>query len=399
MHDGNVVSACIDSRRAYDRVREFVDPAEFTPMARYWWDLVVDWYDHDSNCERIDRTILRERGERRAGAQHRETMAGYFDDLADSPSPDNVVRELIEVKRHATASELLGASAGTVEDVLPVAKRYVELLEAETLEKDTWVEAAGDDDIHFELDDSAKVTILPQALNKRCRGGAAPGDHIVIFGPTEIGKSLLAINMVAGFLRQGKRVLYVSNEDAAVKVRGRVRSNLSGMSADEIRLHPDEARLRSEQKGFQNLFTGNMDPGDVRQIERKVEEVDADVIVIDQLRNLHSVNVKGAAGATQRMEAAGQEVRSLLIRKQLIGVSLMQANAGEHGKRAVWFHYDDVDGSRTGVPGTADLLIGVGADDEMLLQNMRAISLCKNKLGDDHEGFVVTVDTARSKCK
>ena len=400
MHDGNVVAACIDSRAAYDRVSEFVDATEFTPMARFWWDLVVEWYKRDPGADSIDRDVILDRGERRAGEKHRETMVGYFsDNLSRSGSPDNVVAELIEVKRHVKANELLGASNGSVEEVLPVAKEYVALLEAETLEKDTWVEAGDDDDIHFELDESAKVTVLPQALNKRLRGGASPGDHIVIFGPTEIGKSLFAINMVAGFLRQGKRVLYVSNEDAAVKVRLRVRSNLAHMSPDEIRGNPAEAIARSRDKGIQNLFTGNMDPGDVRQIERKVEEVNADVVVIDQLRNLHALRGGRGASGTQRMDQAAQEVRSLLIRQQLIGVSLMQAHAGEHGKRAVWFHYDDVDSSRTGVPGTADLLIGIGADDEMLLQNMRAISLCKNKLGDNHEGFVVSVDTARSKCK
>lgn len=399
MHDGMVVSACVDSRAAYDRVEPFVEPSEFTPMARFWWDLVVDWYRHDGDCERIDRSLLRARGERRAGAKHRETMVGYFDDLADVPSPDNAVRELIEVKRHAKANELAAQQGDDPDKILPVAKAYLELLEAETLEKDTWVEAVGDDDLTFNSDESAKVTLLPQALHRRLGGGAAPGDHIVIFGPTEIGKSLFTINMVAGLLRQGKRVLYMSNEDAAVKTRLRVRSNLASMSAEQIRANPDEARRRSEAKGFSNLFTGNMDPGDVRQIERKVEECNADVIVIDQLRNLHAIGGGRNASGTQRMDQAAQEVRSLLIRKQLIGISVMQANAGEHGKRSVWFHYDDVDSSRTGVPGTADLLIGIGADDEMLLQGVRAISLCKNKLGDNHEGFIVQFDTARSKCK
>ena len=77
----------------------------------------------------------------------------------------------------------------------------------------------------------------------------------------------------------------------------------------------------------------------------------------------------------------------------------MQARAPEHGHRLVWFHADDVDSSRIGAPGTADVLIGVGADEEMLLQNVRAISICKNKVGGNHEGFTVNIDTARSKLK
>ena len=399
MHDGNVVAACLDSRAAYDRCADFVDVAEFTPMAKYWWGLVEEWYDRDPGAERIDRAVLRERGERRANEKHREAMVGYFDDLPELGSPDNAIAELIEVKRHAKYNELISLYGDTAERILPVASEYVELLTAQTLEKDTWVSSEDDDDIAEELDDSAKITVLPQALNRRLRGGAGPGTHLIIFGPTEIGKSLVAINMVAGFLRQGKRVLYVSNEDAANKVRLRVRGNLANMSADQIRANPDEARRRSAAKAIHNLFVGNMDPGDVRQIERKVEETGAEIVVIDQLRNLHAIGGGRNASGTQRIDQAAQEVRSLLIRKRLVGVSIMQAHAGEHGKPSVWFHSDDVDSSRVGAPASADVLIGVGADNEMLLQNVRAISICKNKLGGTREGFTITVDPARSKCK
>jgi len=399
MHDGSVVAACLDSRAAYDRVSQFVDKHEFTPMAQYWWELVVGWYLRDDSSTAVDRKLLRDRGKRQANEKHRDTMLSWFDDLPSDVSPDNAVFELLEVKRHAKGNELAAQMGEDPDKLLPVAMEYTELLQATSLQKDTWIASEGDDDIAFELDDSAKITVLPQALNRRLRGGVGPGTHIILFGPTEIGKSALAINMVAGFLRQGKRVLYVSNEDAANKIRLRVRSNLANMSADEIHDNPDEARSRSRAKGFENLFVGNMDPGDVRQIERKVEEFNADIIVIDQLRNLHSTGGAKNASGTQRIDQAAQEVRSLLIRKQLVGISIMQAYAGEHGKPTVWFHANDVDSSRIGAPGTADVLLGMGADEEMLLQGLRAISICKNKVGGMHEGFICNIDPKRSKLK
>jgi hypothetical protein len=399
MHDGAVLSACLESRAAYDRVCQYVDKHEFTPMAQYWWELVAGWYLRDDSATAVDRKLLRDRGKRQANEKHRDTMLSWFDDLPCDVSPDNAVFELLEVKRHAKGNELAAQMGAEPDKLLPVAEEYVDLLQATTLQKDTWIASEGDDDLAAELDDSAKITVLPQALNRRLRGGVTPGTHIVLFGPTEIGKSALAINMVAGFLRQERKVLYVSNEDAANKVRLRVRSNLAHMSADEIRADPDEARRRSAAKGFGNLFVGNMDPGDVRQIERKVEELGAEIVVIDQLRNLHAVGgAKGASG-TQRIDQAAQEVRSLLIRKQLVGVSIMQAYAGEHGKPNIWFHASDVDSSRIGAPGTADVLLGMGADEEMQLQGLRAISICKNKVGGMHEGFICNIDTKRSKLK
>jgi hypothetical protein len=58
---------------------------------------------------------------------------------------------------------------------------------------------------------------------------------------------------------------------------------------------------------------------------------------------------------------------------------------------------DDFDESRTGVPGSADLMCGVGSDQEHDRHNQRAISLPKNKMSGDHEGFIVNIDKYRSK--
>ena len=393
-----VVAACLDSRDAYDRVEQFVDPHEFTPMAAHWWGLVVDWYNSDPDSKHVDRSVVRERGKRQADAKHRETLLEYFDNLEPVGSELNVVRELIAVKRHAKGNELAAAVGGEVGKLKKLTAEYAELLDAETLEKDTWIEAGDWDDIEQNLSPEGRTKLLPLSLNQRCGGGAAPGHHIVIFGPTEIGKSLLAINMVAGFLRQGKRVLVVSNEDSAGVWKQRVITNLANTSTDGVR--QDRAALdRAQDKGLNNLLVGNMDPGDIKQIERKVDEWDADIVVVDQLRNLNGVVGTRNANNTQRLDSVAREFRSLLIRKQLIGVSIMQASAGEHGKPQVWMSYDDVDSSRVGVPGTADLLIAVGADEDMESRGQRAISLCKNKLGGKKDGFIVQYDIERSKCK
>ncbi len=399
MHDGAVVAACLDSRDAYDRVERFVDEHEFTPMASYWWKLVADWYTRDDRATAVDRGLLRQKGSRQASEKHRETMLGWFDDLPDSVSPDNVVAELLAVKRHAKGNELAAAIGGDVDKLTELAQQHLELLEAETLEKDTWIQAGDWDELEQSLSPEGRTKVLPISLNTRLAGGAAPGHHIVIFGPTEIGKSLLAVNMVAGFLRQGRRVLVVSNEDSAAVWKSRVITNLANKSAQELRENPSESLRTAEGKGLGNLLVGNMDPGDVKQIERKVDEWNADVVVVDQLRNLNCVARIRAGNITQRIDQAAQEFRSLLIRRQLIGVSILQAHAGEHGKPLVWMSADDVDSSRVGAPGTADLLIAVGADEDMEAKGQRAISLCKNKLGGKKDGFVVQYDTERSKCR
>ena len=63
---------------------------------------------------------------------------------------------------------------------------------------------------------------------------------------------------------------------------------------------------------------------------------------------------------------------------------------------------EEMDSSRTGLPGQCDVIIGVGASQELVASNQRAISMCKNKLNEDPDGrvgFMVQVDPARSKVR
>ena len=170
-----VVAACLDSRDAYDRVEQFVDPHEFTPMAAHWWGLVVDWYNSDPDSKHVDRSVVRERGKRQADAKHRETLLEYFDNLEPVGSELNVVRELIAVKRHAKGNELAAAVGGEVGKLKKLTAEYAELLDAETLEKDTWIEAGDWDDIEQNLSPEGRTKLLPLSLNQRCGGEQRQG--------------------------------------------------------------------------------------------------------------------------------------------------------------------------------------------------------------------------------
>jgi hypothetical protein len=46
-----------------------------------------------------------------------------------------------------------------------------------------------------------------------------------------------------------------------------------------------------------------------------------------------------------------------------------------------------------------DLILGIGADEGMIQRDERAISIVKNKLSGNHDGFMVHFDRARSKVK
>ena len=59
----------------------------------------------------------------------------------------------------------------------------------------------------------------------------------------------------------------------------------------------------------------------------------------------------------------------------------------------------DVDSSNTGIPGAADLMIGVGVTDALEKAGQRLLSLPKNKLGVVRAAIPVSLDPYRSKMK
>ena len=161
---------------------------------------------------------------------------------------------------------------------------------------------------------------------------------------------------------------------------------------------PQRAQKISAEKGIGNLSVYDLTPGDARQLEDLVEETESDIVIIDQIRNMNALNT-AAKDITRRMDQAAQEFRAMLKRQDVLGISIAQAYAGEHGKKVVWYGPDDIDSSRVGLAASGDLVIGIGADENMLEQDRRALSIGKNKLGDTKKGIITHFDLRHSKVK
>ena len=95
------------------------------------------------------------------------------------------------------------------------------------------------------------------------------------------------------------------------------------------------------------------------------------------------------------LERAATEARNLGKRRKVLVVSISQAGDSASGKRVL--DRGDVDFSNVGIPGQCDLMIGLGADENMERSNLRMISLPKNKISGDHDPIVITIDPTISK--
>ncbi|OGT59962.1 MAG: hypothetical protein A3E01_07730 [Gammaproteobacteria bacterium RIFCSPHIGHO2_12_FULL_63_22] len=399
MFDAKIVGACIASRDAYNKVVAHVDPHEFTPTGQFWWKLVQAWYESDPKATGIDAGLLRDRAERAAG-RNAGMALDWFESLQREtcPSPDNVAWEVLELKRTVKWRELAAAMEGEWDrdSINRLVIEHADLMKATSLTKRSTVDWGADwDELSDAVSAGKRLRLWPEKLQEKT-DGALPGTHIVVFGRPESGKTLITINMVCGALRDGHKVLYIGNEEGVNTIRERIRWNLAGMTRAEVEKFKDEANARVRRKGGDNLKTAHLYPGSAAEIEEYVDEFKPAMLVVDQLRNLHAPGSRGGTKA-QRLDDVACDIRQISAKYSCVAVSIGQANAGEHGRHKVWLDLDDFDESRTGVPGQADLMIGVGVDPTLDAHNQRALSLPKNKLSGDHAGFIVNIDRYRSK--
>lgn len=399
MTEQNVIAAICQSRDAYDKVGRYIDEGDLSPQGKVWLPLIHDWYKRDRQAKSVDLALLKERGKRSLPEKHLDTLLGYIEELPEV-SAANVVADVLDLQRFVRGNQLCAAIQGRDEKKIEtLLNEYSKLRQAESLgtSEIRWTE--DDQEMQQRLNREGLIKCAPQSLNQKIKGGAARGDHIVVFGRPESGKTMFTVNMVGGFLKYGHKVLYIGNEEDTYKTRKRIICNLAGATPGQFEDTPDPVLAKAQEKGLGLLRICHLNPGTIPEIEELLQEIRPDVLVLDQIRNI-SWPGKGGDSMVQKLENLGIAVRALLGRYDCLGVSVTQAGSYEHS--GPWLRTEDLDNSKTGLPGQADLIIGIGCTDEMVAVNQRAISLCKNKLNEDPDGrvgFTVQVDPAKSRVR
>ncbi len=404
MSDAKLVAAAIASREAFEKVAPHIAGNDLSPPAAFWWQLIEEWYAQDRVAKSVDSSSLSDLGNLRASGnpKSRDLVVNFFRDLPQPTSPANVAQIALELKRHNAGLELAAAIAsGDKKKQAKLLPIFNELSAATDLKSKRQVKyeyATSVDKLFDKVGKERRIPIAPSRLNSRINGGALPGHHIILFGRPEVGKSTFSINFAAGMAtRQGQRVLYVGNEDQIDILKARAVARVTGLSSAEVEADRATAIALYHERGgeerlrFVQMFDGG--PDDLRPL---IEEFQPAVIVLDQIRNLAG----SADGLVQKLEENGQAFRRLLLEYSLIGLSITQGGVSAEGK--AWLTMSDLDNSKTGLPGTADLMLGMGADQTMIARDQRALSLVKNKLSSDpnsKEGLLVDIDKARSSLK
>lgn len=396
MSEQRLLSAALADRDSYELIAGAVAEGDVSPLADQMLKHIGRFYakgrvlsiDRESFAEWLALDV--------ANPKHVQDFVDMVAILPEVGSPGAVAAILHEQKLRAVRMKLASAlqAGDPVEGLLAEYEKMsnvsVEVL-PDLSDREEFMASFED------VQDGNRIRLWPKTLQKHT-GGALPGHHIVLYGRPERGKTLVTVNMVAGFLYDQHKVLYIGNEDPIASVKARITSRLVGTTYEDFTQMPGNHYERAVERGVGRLHAERLDPGNVNEIESLINRAEPDILVVDQLRNLHPRGSKNDS-MTQRIDTAAQEIRSLLGKYNLLGVSIAQAGAGEGGMndRKAFLEMSDLDQSKTGLPGACDLMMGLGATDEMVANGTRGISLVKNKLNGDHARFLVRVDIQRNR--
>ncbi|WP_443971290.1 DNA repair protein RadA [Sphingobium sp. CR28] len=131
-----------------------------------------------------------------------------------------------------------------------------------------------------------RLTTSIAEFDRALGGGLVAGSATLIGGDPGIGKSTLLLQAAALIASSGKRVVYISGEEAA-----------------------DQVRLRAKRLGLGNAPVALASATSVRDILTTLGNGRApDLLVIDSIQTMHSDLIEGAPGTVSQVRASAQEL-------------------------------------------------------------------------------------------
>lgn len=403
MLDRKLLAAALKSRAAYEALLGSPVPDGLDEVLGPVWRAVVRYYERDGAATTVDPDILAASlAAETVSPKHKREVQGLVAGLAaEDVSAENVRALILEQQREARGMALAAAIAGRKpeSEITEALDNYVSVMERGLGEAGEGGSGGGEEPqwegvLRTRIDRSNRLPVSPRVLNQYLGGGVCPGHNITLFGRPESGKTALAVTLACGFARRGKRVLYIGNEDPVQDLMVRAITNLTNATAEEIALDPDRYEREALENGARHMVFRSTAPGTVREVEALIKVHKPDVLVIDQLRNLQSGK---SDNFTQLLDKNAQAVRALGKKYNMVTISVTQAGDSASGRPIL--DMGDVDSSNTGIPGAADLMIGVGVTEALENAGQRMLSLPKNKIGGVHTTQLVSFDRFRSKLK
>jgi len=368
-----IIKACLQDRGLFEELEPFIVDADLQDYAKHVYMETADYYDVDKTARSIDVALLKERIGRKF-PKKAEAFNIYLDSLPDDVSGLNVLRELNDLRRDKLGDEI-ASSLLQKKDATNLMETYLTTTDLVTPVQGNIYEAPSLRSLVESVSPGNLIPIYPTKLNEAIGGGVPRQSQILVYARPDVGKTTCAINIVGGILMNGFRVLYIGNEDADDIMILRVLSRLTETNRHDIIREPDRYEQLARSRGYNNFIFVGLTPGTIPEIRTLVEKYRPDVMVIDQVKNLH---VSKKDSTVENLEEAVEHTRNIAKEFELLSIVVTQA--GESATNKLVLTKEDVYNSKTGIPGQMDLMIGIGQDATHKDSSRIVLSTPKNKL-------------------
>ena len=400
--ESKLLAACLKSRSAWERASKVAEPSTFTPYNAVIHELIGEYYTNDSDAKSVDSDWLIAKIEAKFSRndKHKDMYTLHAKEVIGCDvSAVNLLDLLVDVKREALGNELALCfiNKQNTDKIPELMAQYQELCAEVLTENDAEIEeeyhnVSLAEVIQKTLNPDSLIKVAPAALNEALDGGVLPGHHLIIYARPETGKTASVLTMIWGFISQGLPGIYFGNEDPMLQIMQRAMSCITGYTKQELGEKSTEAQAKLARSGWDLIRFIPLTPGTPRDIEKYVKRYKPKWIVVDQIRNL---TVPGAGNRVQELEEAAKAVRRMGQRYGAVTCSVTQA--GDSADNKLVLGMGDIDSSNTGIPGQADVMIGIGVNTQYEETGMRMVSLPKNKISGKHVHFPIRINPIISR--
>lgn len=196
-------------------------------------------------------------------------------------------------------------------------------------------------------DSHARTTSTIGELDRVLGGGIVPGSYIVLSAAPGAGKSTLMSQLLAGMAAQGRKVALVAAEES-----------------------PAQVKLRFDRLGANGQGVAITSDTSVEGVVEAVVAGGYELVVVDSIQAVHSVESTGAPGAISQVQHCGQ---------------LLMRLAKEQGITVILIGQVTKDGSLAGprlLEHMVDVVMAFEGDRD---QQFRILRAAKNRFGSTEE--------------
>lgn len=243
------------------------------------------------------------------------------------------------------------------------------------------------DELILDMDNSNRAKFNIETLSRRVYG-IQKTEFGIIFAVSNVGKTAFVVSLSlapGGFVDQGHKVVILGNEESTRRTVARAYCAATGLKKEEILADTKKAKAIYKARTQGRIAYIDTQDWDLDKIERYIKKEEASIVFIDQA---DKVNIGGSFNAShERLREVYRRIREVAKRQNCAIFGVSQASAEAEGKTRLSFTM--MEGSKIGKASEADLIIGIGKLDVDPDDEIRHITISKNKISGWH-GTIAT---------